>query len=261
MRRTTISAILFALLLQGCSHNQQPATNHEHLLYATIWYQSSPELKALYHQGFNIATTRVTEFIKHKGTKPQAVVVDIDETMLDNSPFQAQEILDNRGFSNDFWMEWTSLGRAKALPGAVEFTKFCDSVGVEVIYISNRGTNEVDATLKNLDSLGFAFARLQNLYFKENESSKKARREQVSTKFDIIMLIGDNLNDFSEVFENRGDDWGVALVEQYSKEFGSRFIILPNPMYGDWEKSMYKSYSISPQKKDSIRHSVLKGFK
>lgn len=75
------------------------------------------------------------------------------------------------------------------------------------------------------------------------------------------MLIGDNLNDFSEVFENRGDDWGAELVEQYSQEFGRRFIILPNPMYGEWEQDMYKTYDKTPAEKRSLQYSCLKGFR
>lgn len=174
MKRLLIPFALVALLLQGCCNRQEPATNQDHLLYATIWFQSSPEAKALYYQGFNIAKMQVAEFTKQKGEKPQAVVVDIDETMLDNSPFQAQEVIEDRGFSSDFWFEWTKLGRAKAVPGAVEFSKYCQSLGIEIIYISNRKLNETEATLRNLDSLGFAYAIPQNLLFKDKESSKKS---------------------------------------------------------------------------------------
>jgi 5'-nucleotidase (lipoprotein e(P4) family) len=109
---------------------------------------------------------------------------------------------------------------------------------VTLFYVSNRKTNELDATIKNLDSLGFAFAKPEYFLLKESESSKKARREKISEKYDIVMLVGDNLCDFSEAFESRGDDWGVSLVEQYKNEFGKRYIILPNPMYGDWERAL-----------------------
>lgn len=261
MKNLFTTFALIALMLQGCNCKQEPEFNHDYLAYATIWFQKSPEAKALYYQGFNVAKMQVAEFAKQKGDKPQVVVVDIDETMLDNSPFQAQEVIENRDFSSDFWFDWTKLGRASAVPGAVEFSKYCESLGIEIMYISNRKTNELEATLHNLDSLGFAYARQQNMYFKETESSKKARRQKVSENYDIIMLIGDNLNDFSEVFENRGDDWGVALVNQYSEEFGRRFIILPNPMYGEWEQSMYKSYSKTPAEKQQIRLNTLDGFR
>lgn len=259
MKRLLFLFTLSAILLQSCIAPQD-RHNQDHLLYATIWYQRSPEQKALYYQGFNIATRQLEEYVRKASAKPKAVVVDIDETMLDNSPFEVQEIIDNTEFNDKSWHEWCALAKAEALPGAVEFTKYCESIGVEVFYISNRKTDESASTLKNLDSLGFAYARPENLYLKENESSKASRMRRVSDKFDIVMLIGDNLNDFSEVFEERGDDWGISLVEQYRNEFGSRYIILPNPMYGAWEKSIYKSNGVSDMKKEKLRLMSLKGY-
>jgi len=244
MRMRNYILIFSALVLLSCARKEdqkETISSQENLVNATIWFQRSPEMKALYYQGYNLAKLRLSEFVKQKTAKPKAVVVDIDETMLDNSPFEAQQILESSGYTPESWKKWSSLAKAKALPGAVEFSHFCDSLGVEVIYISNRKTDEIATTLKNLDSLGFSFARAENMLFKEDVSSKKTRRNKASEKFEIVMLIGDNLNDLSEVFENRGVDWGAAIVEQNKKEFGNRFIVLPNPMYGDWEKNIYSS--------------------
>lgn len=234
--------LIFVVLLGGCNspNNHTDELSHEHLVYATLWFQNSPEAKALFYQGFNIAKERVVEFNQIKGEKPLAVVVDLDETMIDNSPFQGKMIEKGEGYSSEFWFEWTSLAQAKATPGAVEFTHFCDSLGIEVIYLSNRRTRELEATMHNMDSLGFAFMKAENFLLVDETNAKKPRRDRVTEKFEIILLLGDNLNDFSEVFENRGDDWGVSIVEAYRSEFGRRFIIFPNPMYGEWEKSAYE---------------------
>lgn len=257
---TVVSAVIS--LLASCQPQaEKKEYNQDHMLYSTIWYQHSPEMQALYYQAFNIAGERIRLQSVHKTTKPKAVVVDIDETMLDNSPFQAQEIIENREYSTEFWKEWTSLARAKALPGAVEFSKLCDSLKVTLFYITNRSADEAASTLKNLDSLGFAFAKPEYLLTKQNESSKKQRRERVAEHYDIMLLVGDNLNDFSEIFENRGDDWGSGMVDKHKRDFGTRFIILPNPMYGDWEKNIYHTRGLSPQQKDSLRHSLLRGFR
>lgn len=264
MKVRSLIIVFGALLLASCASKtnvDDVKKSQDHLLYATIWFQRSPEMKALYYQGYNLASLRLSGFVKQKTTKPKAVVVDIDETMLDNSPFEAQEIIDKTEFTPELWKKWTSMAKAKALPGAVEFTRFCDSLGVEVIYISNRTVDEVDVTVKNLDSLGFAFARKENMIFKEKTSSKRARRDKVSERYEIVMLIGDNLNDLSEVFENRGVDWGTSVVEQNKKEFGNRFIVLPNPMYGDWEKNIFKtSDSLSDEQKRAARLKVIYGF-
>lgn len=261
MKKSILILIFGVIFLAGCQNQAKKEINQDHLIYATLWYQSSPENQALYHQGFNIAKMQLAQFAAVKSQKPKAVVVDIDETMLDNSPFQAQEIIDNKEFSSEFWNEWSQLGKAKALPGAKEFSNFCDSIGVTLFYISNRKTTELDATIKNLDSLGFSFAKPEYFLLKENESSKKARREKISEEFDIVMLVGDNLNDFSEVFESRGDDWGASLVEQYKNEFGKRYIVLPNPMYGEWEKNLYKTKDLTAEQKYELRKQSVKGFK
>jgi len=264
MKKIKIILVIFIATLASCSRNddkKEVVSTQENLVNATIWFQRSPEMKALYYQGYNLAKLRVSEFVKQKTLKPKAVVVDIDETMLDNSPFEAQQIFESKGFTPEMWKKWSDRASAKALPGAVEFTHFCDSLGVAIIYISNRGTDEVETTLKNLDSLGFAFATKDYLYFKEKVSSKKIRRDKVTEKYEIVMLIGDNLNDLSEVFETRGEDWGTSIVEQNRKEFGNRFIVLPNPMYGEWEKSIYKgAKDLTAEQLRALRLKAIYGF-
>lgn len=260
--RVIFAALAISISLGACKPAQEEKIyNQDHLIYATIWYQNSPEMRALYYQGFNIAGERLRQLSKTRTSKPKAVIVDIDETMLNNVRFQAQEIIDNREFSGDFWNEWSQLGKAEALPGAVEFSKLCDSLGIALFYISNRKPNETEATLRNLDSLGFAFAKPEFLLLRDNESSKKARREKVMEKYDVVLLVGDNLNDFSEVFENRTENWGIPVVEAFKSEFGKRFVLLPNPMYGDWEKNIYPRRGMTPAQQDSARRATLKGFK
>lgn len=256
--RLLIFFLLIPLFSFAQNEEEKRAVNsQDHLIYATIWYQRSPEMKAIYYQCFNIAKRNLQGFVKQNGNKPKAVIVDIDETMLDNSPFEAKQILESKGFSSGSWKQWTDLAKAKALPGAVEFTKFCDSLGIEVFYVSNRKTDELESTLKNLDSLGFSFSRKENMFFKTDVSSKKQRRDIILQNYDIVMLIGDNLNDLSEIFETREDGWGTKLVDRYKDEFGNRFIVLPNPMYGDWEKNIFNSKDLSEDEKRILRLKAL----
>lgn len=234
--RISILAVLF--LSMGCK-DRCKEMSHEHLVMSTIWFQHSPEAKALYQQGFNLAKERVKEFSLEKSDKPFAVIADIDETLLDNSPFQAKSILTGEDYSPEFWNEWVVKGRAIATVGAIDFSKFCDSIGVQLVYLSNRTEGELEPTMRNMDSLGFAFVTPDNFLLKVDKSGKEERRLKVMEKYNVLLLMGDNLNDFSDVFENRGDDWGKTLVEKYKSEFGRRFIVFPNPMYGDWEKNLY----------------------
>lgn len=230
----------------------------DYLIQATLWYQSSPEMQALYLQGFNMAKVNLASFIKDKKVKPQAVVVDIDETMLDNSPFEGRLIHTGKAFKPEIWTEWSNQVKAKALPGAVDFTQFAKSVGVTVIYISNRDTSEVGNTLKNLNNAGFEFASKENMFFKTAESSKDARRKLVSETYDIVMLIGDNLSDFNTVFDKR-DGSEFDKVNELKNQFGYRYIVLPNPTYGDWEKPITKGCKSEEERYNARKNRVV-GF-
>jgi 5'-nucleotidase (lipoprotein e(P4) family) len=255
-----LSILLVLFLTAGCKDKCKDMSQ-EHLVMATIWYQQSPEAKALYQQGFNLAKERLLEFTKIKSTKPFAIITDIDETILDNSPFQAKAILTGKEYSPEFWNEWVVKASATATFGAVDFSKFCDSLRVQLIYLSNRAEGELEPTMRNMDSLGFSFVTPDNFLLKVDKSGKENRRQKVLEKFNVIMLLGDNLNDFTEVFESRGDDWGVALVEKYKSEFGRRFIVFPNPMYGDWEKNLYDNQrNLSWEEKYKKRSSKLNSF-
>ncbi|MDY0200312.1 MAG: 5'-nucleotidase, lipoprotein e(P4) family [Tenuifilaceae bacterium] len=259
-----ILAVIASTILLGCSNlvsDSKHNMEQENLTLATIWYQNSPEVKALYYQGFNIAKERVLEFKQTESVKPKAVVVDIDETMVDNSSFQGKMIKTGKPFTPEMWSEWVSLEKAEALPGAVEFSQFCKAEGVEVIYLSNRTLDELDATMRNMQKLGFAFINPENFYLKDETSKKENRREQVAEKFEIILLLGDNLNDFAEVFENRTNNWGVSVVDEQREQFGRRFIAFPNPMYGDWEKNIYNYERVENEKtRFTLRRGTVKSF-
>ncbi len=242
MRKILVVFIGFGIILNSCkiAEIKKEKTEQDHLIMSVIWYQKSAEMRALYYQGFNLAKLRLGEKVTKMNIETKkAVIVDIDETMLDNSPSEGKCIETGEGFNNENWSQWTSKSIAKALPGAVEFSRFAESMGVDVFYISNRGVLESEVTLRNLQSEKFAFADSDHLLLKENDSSKKGRREMVAKNYEIILLIGDNLGDFTEILDDRSKNYGFDLVDQFEKEFGDKFIILPNPMYGAWEKPIY----------------------
>ncbi len=212
---------------------------------SVAWYQHSAEMAALYYQGFNIAQQRLNEAINaNKHTKPLAVVVDIDETMLDNSPFEAMLITNADDLKG--WYNWTAKATAKALPGSLAFAKYAQSNDVEIFFVTNRDDSERAVTLKNLAEAGFPYATEDHLLTKSdlsystgNTSSKVGRRAKVSENHEIVLLIGDNLNDFSGEFEDRSVNNGKEAVLKNHEQFGQKFIVLPNPMYGAWEKPLY----------------------
>ena len=228
-----------SIILASCATVKHKSPSGEEtqdqLILATLWYQRSAEMKALYIQCYRNAEIALSENLAWSdGTRPAAVVLDIDETVLDNSPFQGWQVIEKRAFNNTDWKRWVDLASAAALPGAVAFTRYADSLGVEVFYVSNRMVDEMGPTIQNMAALGFANADSTHMFLKETTSSKVERRAIIGNDYDIILLVGDNLADFSGIYESRGDDFGFVAVDADRELFGTRYIILPNPMYGNW---------------------------
>jgi 5'-nucleotidase (lipoprotein e(P4) family) len=263
-----IPLLLALVFFVGCKPNQKSEnpslSESEHLVMATDWFQKSAEMRAVYYQTFTLAKYKLNEKQNaYKGNKPTAVVLDIDETVLDNSPFEVHLINTGQLYSGTLWQEWTSKGTAKALPGAVDFTQYAKSLGVEVIYISNRKTNELEITLENLKSEGFPNADSNFVFLRPMDKSgdKTERRSFVNKTYSVLLYIGDNLTDFSQIYGEREADLGFSLVDSTKNHFGDDYIILPNPMYGEWEGALYgNDYSLSPEQKRILRKQLLDGY-
>ena len=229
------AGIVFALIFSGCQPEAQ-SNNQEHLLQSLTWYQQSAEMKAIYIQSFNWAGKVLMEKLEQESELPVAVVLDIDETVLDNSPQTARQIIDGVPFSDEMWDEWCGLAQAEALPGVLEFTHKAEALGVEVFYISNRGIHLLDVTLENLNSAGFPNSDVGHILLKTDSSAKDDRRAKVRQSHNVVLLIGDNLGDFSGIFDTRMNGADLENVLAYRESFGFEYIILPNPLYGGWEK-------------------------
>ena len=262
----SFSVILFQSCKDSSAFNKQSGdepvlASSNHLTMAVLYQQTAAEYRALCYQAFNIAKYQLDQNLRIMGLqKQQAIVLDIDETVLDNSPYEAKCILENVNYP-DYWDEWMNASSAKAIPGVLDFLEYAESQSIEIYYITNRNEKYRDQTLKNLKMLGFPNAENKYLMLKTDESSKKDRRDLVSEKNKIIMLIGDNLNDFSEVFEKKSISERFELTDKNQQEFGKRFIVLPNAMYGEWEGALYNfDYSQSTSQKNELRMKHLSDF-
>ncbi|MFP4367901.1 MAG: HAD family acid phosphatase, partial [Bacteroidales bacterium] len=133
--------------------------------------------------------------------------------------------------------------------------------GVNIFYITNRKEKYREATLKNLRDHNLPQAETEHLFMRTSTSSKKERREKVQEDYHIALLIGDNLNDFSEIFEHKSNHRRKKLVDRHREEFGRRFILLPNATYGDWEAAVYDyDFSLDEKAKHKERLNSLKAF-
>jgi len=255
---------MFSFLVSGCNCNTESNAKdsvNERLLLATLYHQKAAEMQALSYQAFNIAKLRLDQELKEtKDVSQLAIVLDIDETVLDNSPYEAKTILENINYP-DGWEDWMNVANAKALPGAVEFLKFADDHGFNIFYITNRKEKYREQTMKNLMDEGFPQSVNEHLLLRTDESSKENRRNKVSENHEIILLFGDNLGDFDMIFDKKTTTERFAGVENLRKEFGKKFIILPNAMYGDWLSAIYDyDHSLDNQQKNHVMKENLKGF-
>ncbi|UII22513.1 5'-nucleotidase, lipoprotein e(P4) family [Fulvivirga ligni] len=230
------------------------------LTSGVLWYQQSAEMTASYLQAYHYAELMVgSKLDTMELTLPPAVVLDIDETVLDNSPYEVKLIEEGKQYSSESWKAWTEESRAEALPGALEFVEFAKSKGVEVFYISNRKEPELQSTIQNLQALNFPNADNNHVILRSGTSDKTERRSLVASDYTIILFIGDNLTDYSQLFADRGSDLGKDLVLENKEELLNNFIMLPNPMYGEWEGAIYgNNYSITTESKIEKRKKVMK---
>jgi acid phosphatase len=131
---------------------------------------------------------------------------------------------------------------AAALPGAVEFTKYARSRGVTVFYVTNRNADQKKATRANLERDGFPLEKADTLYCQNDRpewgSDKSARRAEIARRFRILLLFGDDLKDFMPGAANSVDR-RREMAGPYSDHWGTKWIVLPNAIYGSWEAALF----------------------
>lgn len=229
-------------------------------LNAVAWMQRSAEYRASAETIYRAATSRLDALLADKDEDalvpeergnsakglPPAVVLDIDETVLDNSPYQARLIDGDGEYADPTWDQWVAEKKAKAIPGALAFTRAAAKKGITVFYVSNRAVHLKDATIANLEALGFplkddsVFLGLGTFVqdCEQNGSEKLCRRKLVGQKYRVLMQFGDQLGDFVQVLSNTPAD-RQALADKYANWWGDRWFMLPNPSYGGWEPALF----------------------
>ena len=238
--------------------DQRPVIAHESLL-GTLWMQTSVEYHAVTRVVYRSAARQLdaaladktwTAAVEQTGDfhdKPPAVILDIDETVLDNTPYQARQVRHHRAFQPGEWRQWSSERKATAIAGADEFCRAADSKGITVFYVSNRSddatpafTSERADTLQNLKDAGFPVREETLLLTNQAKgwtSDKTARRQFLAARYRILMLFGDDLNDFIDV-QSLNVDQRTEKARRYEDWWGERWFALPNPTYGSFERAL-----------------------
>jgi len=243
--------------------------DNEYQVGSILFMQKAAEYRALSYQAFNLARMQLDADFEKKNLKKlpkaerkraRAVVVDVDETVLDNSPHQAFIVINRLPFTPEVWTQWVNERKAKAIPGAAEFLTYASGKGVKVFYVTNRDEIHRQATIDNLKQTGFPDASDETVLVRATESGKEVRRQKIAEKYRTVLLIGDNLNDLSNVFERKSVADRFAEVDKTREMFGKKFIVLPNAMYGDWETAIYEYKRASEAEKKKIRAAALQNF-
>ena len=225
------------------SQKKVPPRNNP-LLWAVAWSETAAEFGALCHQAFNLARLRLDQAIEKSSdlTRPLAIIADVDNTIVHASSYWGYLINEGIDFFDDkIWDSWIPQNLVTLVPGAQEFLIYCAQKDVEVFYVTsrNQGPRTYDLTLKQLQNLDLPFADSAHLTVFRETSDKTPARDAISGTHELVLLLGDNLNDYKRDYYVNGVTERFALMERDRKEIGDRFIILPNPTDGHWVKAIF----------------------
>ena len=224
--------LLYACFLLGvavsCTHEY---SRKDHSMY---WQKHSAEYHALCIQAYNIAKAKVDATLAIPSEKPLAIIADIDETVLNNLPYNEMLIDSSLSFTQKTWSHWVNKQVATPIPGALEFFNYVDSQDVEIVYLSNRRVENYAPTKANLISAGFPFYEDTQMLLRDKDGNKESRRNKLSD-YNIVLLLGDNLADFEQGFYKQPNENRIAHVDSLRHLFGDKFVVFPNLIYGTWE--------------------------
>lgn len=265
--KNSLPLLIFLLLFTSCQTTDMATDTSNNTLYSTLWIQTAAEYEALSYQAYNTSAalletalgdsswTASLEQGKSFTDLPPAIILDLDETALDNSFYEARGIIDQTGFHPGTWNSWVNEKEAEAVKGAVELTSRADELGIAVYYITNRDVAVQDATVQNLENLGFPVAEgavMSNGGRPEWTSAKTERRFFVAQNHRVLMLFGDDLNDFLPARDISLDE-RKDRVEEYKEHWGEKWVVLPNPNYGSWERALYTGDEETDEERQQTR--------
>lgn len=256
-----IQVVAFSLLLFGTLANPSPAqevdVEADYRYSALTWMQNAAEYRLLTEQTYRAALTQLSiglhdpnwsadEAQLDRGgfqDKKPAIILDCDETVLDNSAYNARNIAEGKEYSTESWNAWCQEGKAGAIPGALEFVKAARGLGVSVYFVTNRRDEVKEATIKNLNELGFT-ANAENVLTKNAErgraGDKVSRRAMVAKNHRIVLMFGDSMSDLCSEMETSDSDQRNEIAKAKRRMLGSRWFMLPNPVYGGWQRALPK---------------------
>jgi acid phosphatase len=254
----TIGAVGLAIGLvvgYGAKPDAPRPNPQERGLDANLWMQTAGEYRACCLQTYRFAAERLRDKLKKMTPegKPPAVVMDLDETVLDNAGYQTWLYEYAQVYTDTSWQDWEKnhAKDVRLVPGAADFIQGAEAVGVTVVYISNRFEKDRQYTIETLGNVKLNTKGIEDRLLLASEEpgggNKTERRKRVANRYRVLMLFGDNLRDFDEEFkapplgadaaeQNKAIAERLAKVDRRRSRWGDDWIILPNPSYGEWPR-------------------------
>ena len=227
-----------------------------------LWMRTSAEYRALVYQGYNVAMNAVKMAVTDPShqRKPLAIVLDADETVVDNTKLMGESIVNGNGrFDAPWWRQAVHQGKSQAMPGAVEFLNEVHKQGVEIFYVSNRyAPVNLDVTIQNFKELGFPSVDKDHVLLFEKDSDKQPRFDMIAKKYYVIVYMGDNAGDFPIGTKGKTPAERNSIIDAHKEDFGTTFVVFPNPAYGSWVSALAKGYqNLSPEEQKQINNQYL----
>lgn len=250
-------ASLVTWMIGGVSWAQPLRVESDYRFGAVTWMQRSAEYRLLTEQTYRYALYQLTVGVHDRNwsadelqvdsgdfrDKPPAIILDLDETVLDNSAYNARNILNSKSFTTESWNAWCKEAKADAIPGALDFVRGAAGLGVKVFYITNREDVVKQETIDNLIQLGFP-ADSDSVLTQNKKAGrgddKLTRRAAVAETHRIVLLLGDSMGDLCDGMDVKDYQQRNTVAAEKTRFLGTRWIVLPNPAYGGWQRALPK---------------------
>ena len=204
MKSLRHTLFLLITITYGYSYaSEEDKSFQEQSMLSVLYVQTSTEFAANNIQTFNNASKALDMALQDKtwtaaleqknnfSSKKPAIIVDVDETVLDNSSFQSRTILSGLSYPNG-WAKWVNESNASAVEGVYEFLHYANDSDVKIFYVTNRLESFREPTIKNLKRLGLPFDDNKNtllMRVDENVRDKTERRRNIADDYRIVLLV------------------------------------------------------------------------
>jgi 5'-nucleotidase (lipoprotein e(P4) family) len=227
------------------AEDPSPGSEAHEMLDAVVWEQTSAEFYAAARQAFNAATEKMDLGLRDKfwtaspkqleagkfQDLPPAVVVNVDETVISNTPYISRLILKHSPMDWTGYDSWAKEAKCPAIPGAKKFLDHAADRDVAIIYNTMRPDQWRQATISNLKWLEYPFDSDKDELIMGSDWSSALEKHR------ILVVVGDTLSDFMLESVNDAAKRREQAAQCHSY-WGMKWFIIPNPMMGQWEDAL-----------------------